>query len=185
MPYGYYAGDPSVYGMEAEPGLDLVNLLRILWRQKLVILVMILLSAFGALFYLKNTEPLYEAKTQVELSMRRPRIGGQQDAVIDDTSRISSAEAFNTQILKLKSATLRQAVAKKLAAMPLFEGELLKDLEDYLEKSVQITLVRQSQMGISLRDTRIRGLRPLSSMPMLTRRCGLRWRRTVRHLIMP
>ena len=44
VPYGYYAGDPSVYGMEAEPGLDLVNLLRILWRQKLVILVMILWS---------------------------------------------------------------------------------------------------------------------------------------------
>jgi succinoglycan biosynthesis transport protein ExoP len=152
--YGYYAGDPSVYGMEAEPGLDLVNLLRILWRQKLVILVMILLSAFGALFYLKNTEPLYEAKTQVELSMRRPRIGGQQDAVIDDTSRISSAEAFNTQILKLQSATLRQAVAKKLAATPLFEVEPLKDLEDYLEKSVQITLVRQSQMvDITARHT--------------------------------
>lgn len=109
---GIYPG----YGMDApyEPALDILGLLRILYIKKLTIFLVLLFSGAAAWLYLSTATPIYEAKSTLELRMRRPRIMREDDAVINDLGRLSSTESFNTQLEKLNSRSMITQLHERL-----------------------------------------------------------------------
>ncbi|MDD4869358.1 MAG: polysaccharide biosynthesis tyrosine autokinase [Kiritimatiellae bacterium] len=149
----YYGGGYPLYGgqngFEDSSWAELAELCRILWLKKFVLLLMLCFSAISWSYYIYSATPIYRAESIVELSVRRPRILGQQDAVIDDTSRAvpsTSVELFNTQVLKLQSNTLRKKVMDKTRRFfPEYANDEEK-LAGYFKRNVSIDLIRRSSL---------------------------------------
>lgn len=116
-PYGYPGADP--YGPEPSAGgeLDLLLLLAILWRRKILIASIIMLSALAVILYLRRATPIYESKAVLEVNLRPKTILPDSADFLQDrvVSGAKEEEAFNTIIEILKGPTLKARVESRLA----------------------------------------------------------------------
>jgi len=140
MPYGQALYPLCPPG--AEHTVNIGRILQVLWRHKWLPLLCMAATVAGTVWYLRTTEPVYESSALVELSVRRPRIMRQEDALIEEQGRVSADELYNTQIMKLRGATLRDRVTQ---AMHAKAGTPPDTLANWLN-SVEIDLVRKSSL---------------------------------------
>ncbi len=154
MPSNYGGGYPAYGGypgLEGSSWAELAELFRILWLKKAILILVLCFSAISWSYYIFTATPIYRAESIVELSVRRPRILNEQDAVIDDTSRVgpmssSSVELFNTQVLKLQSNTLRKKVMDRCRRFfPEMAGDE-EELTKWFKDNVSIDLIRRSSL---------------------------------------
>lgn len=117
MSYGLYdhLGSPLDAGW-----INPKRLIRVVRKKWLTILMALAFTTIAGIFYLQKTEEIFRASSQIELSVRRPRILTQQAAVIEDPSGSgSSEEIFNTRMEKFRSrAVMQQALDKLLQKTP-------------------------------------------------------------------
>jgi capsular exopolysaccharide synthesis family protein len=144
--YGYLPYGP-ISNWRFGDGLSLALILRVLWRKKVTFVAMTVFVVLSAVFYLHEAVPVYESRSVIELSVRRPRIMSQQDAVINDVGSISAAEMLNTQLLKLQGVTVRRIVMESLRNRhPDLVSTNDEDALKYLEGNVKIELIRRSSL---------------------------------------
>lgn len=137
----YYGG--AAYGAEVEGGVDMMRLLQVgLRRWKTVLLVTVLGVGLGLLYLLLAT-PVFRASTQMEMSVRKPRLL-KESAVIEDTGRADQDTVFNTRLAKFRSRAMSERVmARYLSAHPecaLSETEF----KDFLEESTEWSVRRKT-----------------------------------------
>jgi capsular exopolysaccharide synthesis family protein len=133
-PPGLYPGSQSAYGTYgnpygAEPSSFLSDItparvLRIIRKKWITITLATLLALTVWGFYIYVTERIYESSALIELSVRRPRIMNQQDAVIGDTAMRTFDELINTQLQKFRGRYTRQVAIEELK-----QDEGLQDLD--------------------------------------------------------
>lgn len=148
MPYGGYPGSIPYGGFPSpfEDGIDLRDLLQVMLRKWMLIASVILFSLLSSIFYLFMVTPVYEGVSLIELSLRRPRILSQQDAIIDDSGRLQSAEMLNTQLMKLQGNSMRHSVAEEISTELQKTGIAADDVDGYLRDNVGIELLRRSNL---------------------------------------
>lgn len=154
---GYPAGYASGYGGlfdersgGQDSGIDLGALIYTLWRHKLTVFLGAAIVVMVAVLYLREATRQYETSSLLELSLRRPRIMGQQDAVINDASSVAAGDLLNTQMLKLQGGDLRSDVSAALRKNSRAR-HFLADLSDedgnaLLDEAVRIELIRRSNL---------------------------------------
>ena len=145
MPVPPYYGEPVREA--AMPGeIDMARLLRLLREKWITIVVVLIFSMVAAELYLLVAKKIYRAVSLVELSVRRPRIAGQQGAVIDDAYNNSqSEEIFNTWLERFKSRTMLESAMKQFKA----SGEVSKWSDEELRNLLNnpsIVLIRRSRL---------------------------------------
>lgn len=124
------------------------------WRTLAAVLGFAVVAAIGYLWAAPKT---YQATGMVELSVRRPRIMTQQDAVIDSASGgVPSSDIFNTHLERFRGRTLLLAALDRLdAAMPqafqplVGEADPVQRREKRLklfEKALNVELIRRSSL---------------------------------------
>lgn len=158
-PAGPYQG-PYYYGGGFPPqdsdiiNIDLMQIWQVLRKRwKLCAIV------FGAilgltLLYLIIAPRVYEATSSVELSPRRPRILGQQAAVIEDPASGQQFEStMNTQLEKFRSPIILPYVLDLYREAVVDDERDDTEISKWLEKNVQFSLVRRTRLvEISFRD---------------------------------
>ena len=146
------AGQPGYYGRPAVdfavPGdIDIRRLARLLREKWITIAAVLVFSFVAAVFYLLVAQKTYRAVTLIELSVRRPRIAGQQGAVIDDAySDTQSEEIFNTWLERFKSRTMLESAMDKLRATEDISRWSDERLRKLMEKYSRIVLIRRSRL---------------------------------------
>ncbi|TFH48497.1 MAG: polysaccharide biosynthesis tyrosine autokinase [Lysobacterales bacterium] len=126
---------------------DFRDLFRSLWIKKRLIMIVLAFALTSWMFYLSIATRVYRGESILELSLRRPRISGQQEAVIDDARYLSSsADQLNTQIMKLQGAGLRNLVLNKAKGTLALHGVTGDDAKQFLKGGVDINLVRRTSM---------------------------------------
>lgn len=149
--YGSYSGIPY-YGEspdhDGSPGflLDPRNLLRLVRKYWLTIMLFSVIVGIAAFYYLSSTPKVYQARSLVELSLRRPRIMNQQAAVIEDQVLGASEEIFNTRLEKFKGRGMQEAaIAYYLKQHPesRFHDE---DLKKLLGRNLVLSLLRRTRL---------------------------------------
>ncbi len=147
---GYYYGPYAYGGMErsAVPseGYSIAELMDILKRKKQIVILMVLCFCLLGYIYILVKLPDYRAEAIIELSLRRPRIMTQQEAVIDPSSGVQSVELFNTQLLKVQGKSLRSKVVAKVWNRLSERQESIEDCERYFEKHISISQIRRSSL---------------------------------------
>ena len=109
-----FAGEPQYEYRpdEGEGGFGILfPVLLAKWR--LIVLVTVCSVLAGGL-YVRSMEPSYRAASTVEMTVRRPRILKQDEAVIDKGAYWNDEELLNTRVHILKSSRIRDRVLKKL-----------------------------------------------------------------------
>lgn len=156
QPTAEYAG--SYYGRAASDGelfgeITLQRLLRVIQRKWLTITLSAVFFLAMAVLYLLTATKIYQASTIVELSVRRPRISGNQGAIIDDSRNYRTEEVFNTRLERLKGETMFELAATEfLAARGPVDMER-NALKRWLKRKSDFTLIRRSQlMKMSFED---------------------------------
>lgn len=137
-------------GAGAEPHGGIGNPVATLWRHKLPVLFCIVAALGLAAWYVRTTTPVYKSEALVELSVRRPRIMRQEEALIEE-SRTQVEDLRNAQIAKLKTETLRARVVGRALADwgPGADRGRVKDAV----KAVEVTPQRRSTLvAIVARD---------------------------------
>ena len=142
---------PAYYGEPvreaAMPGeIDMARLLRLLREKWITIAAVLIFSFVAAELYLLVAEKIYRAVSLVELAVRRPRIAGQQGAVIDDAYNNSqSEEIFNTWLERFKSRTMLELAMKQLRSSGEFSQWSDEELRNLLNNP-SIVLIRRSRL---------------------------------------
>jgi len=156
MPLPPYYIDPSQGRMKRNPDeINLLNVFRVLRKKrKMIIIALVAGSVLGCLHILTARRE-YRAATLVEFSVRRPRILGQQSAVIDDTAYYSEPEeVYNTRLERFKGRVMLDRAlesVKRLANAPAADDD---ELRRSLAKHVDFALIRRSRlMRITFEDT--------------------------------
>lgn len=152
MPYGGYSAGPSYYGEPRSEAshrnrLDPFRLLQIMRQKWLTILLAALFSSGAAVFYLSKAVRIYQAQATIELSVRRPRILNQQEAVIEDPASAGQAEAtLNTQVEKFKNVNLLPYVLACYREKYPQDTASDEELTRQLSSGVNFTLVRRTRL---------------------------------------
>ncbi len=164
VPYGgqLYSGSlygPAYYGGPSlQPGIlgeisprRLIQLARKKWVTIAAVVVFALVSAS---IYLLMATKEYEATCLIELSVRRPRIAGQQAAVIEDVhAENQSEEIFNTRLEKFKGRTLQDMVLAKAKQEITHPEWTESERREWIRDHVSFSLVRRSRiLEISFAD---------------------------------
>jgi len=85
-----------------------LNLLRIVFHRWLVVVLFAILGGLAGVYYIQVVTPVFEAKAQLEMSVRRPKVIN-NEAVFEDSSGIRDADViFNTRFAKFKSPAMEQ-----------------------------------------------------------------------------
>lgn len=140
----YYSGPVKNASMQGD--IDLRRLMHLLREKWLTIAAVIMFAFVAAVFYLIVAQKTYRAITLIELSVRRPRIAGQQGAVIDDAySDSQSEEIFNTWLERFKSRTLLESAMQNLreTEKTSWNDERLRKL---MQRQSSIVLIRRSRL---------------------------------------
>ncbi len=147
--YGYaaYAGAPPVAGPLGE--LNLRRIVRVVRRKWLTLLAVTAFALGVGLVYTLVAKKVYRATSLLELSVRRPRIAGQQGAVLDDASAYTFQPEevfFVTRLEKFKGATMLEETIKRLKGLEDVSSWSDERLRHLLSRNVQMTLVRRSRL---------------------------------------
>lgn len=118
----YYHGEPA-----SEQGflgsLNPLRVLRVIRRKWPMMLLVQVLAVAGAWFYLSTVPKTYRATSQIEMSLRRPRIMSQQGALIEDTSYAPSEEIFNTRLARFNGGEMRELAFTRFKALYPAKGQ--------------------------------------------------------------
>lgn len=139
MPYGQALYPLYQSGADSAP--DIGKIFQLLWRHKWLPILCMAATVAGAVWYLRTAEPVYASSALVELSVRRPRIMRQEDAVIQEQGRMTADELYNTQVMKLRGAALRARVTQAMQEA----GQAPDALAPWLDNT-DIKLVRKSSL---------------------------------------
>ncbi len=145
--YGAH-GETSQPGDEGSiPGnLSFKRMFHLALRKWTTIALMTTLGAVVAWTYLQYTAPTYRAVAMIELSLRKPRIMNQANAVIEDV-RISDAEdILNTRLAKIRSPSMVKSVIAQMRAHYPQLGMDDELLEAIVLNRVDINLQRRSRL---------------------------------------
>lgn len=138
------------------PGdLDLRRMLHVLLEKWTTVAAAVLFALIAATFHLLIASKTYRAVSLVELSVRRPRIAGQQGAVIDDSQGYGeSEETFNTWLERFRSRSMHDLAVGRFRESGLL-GKVPDDkVRKMLGSRVNMSLVRHSRlMKITFDDT--------------------------------
>ncbi|MGD9782960.1 MAG: GumC family protein, partial [Kiritimatiellia bacterium] len=150
----YYGGAPAMpyYGESPSAAnplrpMDPLRLLAIARKKWLTILLAVLFAWGAALFYLSKTPRIYQSRSTIELSVRRPRILNKQEAMIEDPAAMMQIEdTLNTQIEKFKSKTMLPHVVASYRS--LYPDDPISDdvLAARLAGRVSFSLVRHTRL---------------------------------------
>lgn len=150
----YYYGGGAPYRDHDFISIDLMQIWRMLRKRwKLCVAVFVAIVTLTGL-YLAVAPRVYQANASVELSTRRPRILGQQGAIIEDPASGQQFEnILNTQLEKFRSPIILPYVLenyrKEVTRDQRPDDEVLK----WLERQAQVTLKRRTRLvEISFRD---------------------------------
>jgi succinoglycan biosynthesis transport protein ExoP len=149
--YGHYYGPYSSSGSNSWlDELTPARLFSIVRRKWLTILLALTFILTLAAVYLTKATRIYRATSLIEMTVRRPRISGQEEAVIEDPalSRIQAQERiFNTRLEKFKGRSMRN---RALEHVQRFLDQSIKTSDDELAKilaeNVEFELIRDSQL---------------------------------------
>jgi succinoglycan biosynthesis transport protein ExoP len=152
MPFDPYGGVPYPGG-EVSSGLlgeiSFRRMLRIVRRKwRLILMVMLFMIMCGGVYYLLAPR-VYRASSLVELSVRRPRIAGQQGAVIDDAAAFAFQPEevfFITRLEKFKGNTMLDAAIAKLKTSTDTSRWSDEKLRALMRRRVAMNLVRRSRL---------------------------------------
>ncbi len=166
QPYYPYA-QQLAYNIYDQSGIDIhggwlhpKHILRVMRRKWLTILLVLIFCVVAAFFYLQKTTPIFRAESQIELSVRRPRILAQQAALIEDPGGAgSSEEIFNTRLERFRSRAVMQTALQRLLAdhpdalKPLTHNGIERSPEQEAEarlrrlrNGIDITLLRRTRI---------------------------------------
>ena len=109
---GHYYGAHHLAAAPIIGEISVRRLFRIIRRKWLTLLAVTTLALTGGAFYLTTTQNIFRASSLIEMSVRRPRISGQQGAVISDDVPYQSEEIFNTRVEKFRSNILQEMARK-------------------------------------------------------------------------
>jgi len=143
------APKPPVMNNNWFPGdIDLQRLMRVIKHGWKTVAAAVGIAFLVAILYLLVVGKTYRAISLLELSVRRPRIAGQQGAVFDDTySYVQSDEILNTRLEKFKSRTLYDALIKKIRETTNEVSDLSdRKLMKKLQKRLHMALIRRSRL---------------------------------------
>ena len=122
--YGYGHGYPG-YGTYEGSGmlgrLTLRGILAALRRRWFIVAGMGVLGVLGAVLYLRLTDPVYRARSMIEMTLRQPKILDAAGAMADE-GYASSQEAFNTRLAKFRGRGLRPLVQEKFRELSRERG---------------------------------------------------------------
>ncbi len=107
--YGAYGGSYDRDEPEIRALVDVaVRFLRRHWK---TVLLATILGGIAAMFYLLTATKIFEARSLIEMTVRRPRIMNRQDAVLEDRATTwRSGEVIQTRLRKYMRADTRQKV---------------------------------------------------------------------------
>lgn len=162
VPYYAQTGEEysgSYYGKNVSEGdlfgeITVQRLVRVIRRKWITIAFSTSFFLVISILYLLTATKVYRAATDIELSVRRPRISGNQGAIIDDSRSYRVEEVFNTRLERLKGETMFELAADEFIAEKGASGMDRKDLKRWLKAASDFSLVRRSQlMKISFEDS--------------------------------
>lgn len=158
-PPGLYPGNQSPYGLYgspygAEPSsffseFTPARALRIIRKKWMTLAVAAAFALVAWVIYSLITERQYEASSLIELSVRRPRIMNQQDAIIGDTMMRSFDEVMNTQLQKFRGRTMRLAALEELKANPAVQALNAEEQDEILRgqfQPVRFTVAKNTRL---------------------------------------
>ena len=152
-PYYYGAGYAGPNNSFIE--IDLMQIWQIMrkrWRLGVMVMSVFLACTLLYLFFATR---IYEATSSLELSSRRPRILGQQAAVIEDPASGQQFEStLNTQLEKFRSPMILPYVLDLYRQAVTGDGRPDEEVTKWLEKNVKFSLVRRTRLvEVSFRDS--------------------------------
>ena len=77
----YGSGYGGGRGEAASDGVDLLKVAQILLRRWITVLLVMLLSGLIGILYTQMATPIYQAQSEVEMSIRRPKVITKCDAI--------------------------------------------------------------------------------------------------------
>ncbi|MEI6892442.1 MAG: polysaccharide biosynthesis tyrosine autokinase [Pontiella sp.] len=109
-----YEGNPPVGEAPVAAGSVLapMNLLRMIFHRWPLVLLFTVVGGLVGMLYVRQATPVYVAKAQLEMSVRRPRVTT-SEAVFDDSNARDSDSIFNTRFAKFKSPAMERLVARE------------------------------------------------------------------------
>ena len=134
--------------------INLLNVFRVLRKKRKTIAIAMATGLLLGVLHVLTARRDYRAGALVEFSVRRPRILGQQSAVIDDSAFYSEPEeVYNTRLERFKGRVmLDRAVesVKRLTNAPNLSDE---EFRRSLSRHVDFALIRRSRlMRITFED---------------------------------
>ncbi len=115
--YGQPAYYDLAYGGQAEgdpeEGIDLLKLVRILLRRWLTVLIFLIVGGLGAFLYIQTATPIYRAGTELEMSVRRPKVINSQAVYEDSVSSRDTDAIINTRFAKFRSPTMEHMATEE------------------------------------------------------------------------
>ncbi len=158
-PAGPYQG-PYYYGGGMQPQgddfitIDLMQIWQVL-RKRWRLCAAVLGAVLGlTILYVALAPRVYEATSSVELNPRRPRILGQQAAVIEDPASGQQFEStMNTQLEKFRSPIILPYVLDLYREVVSDDERDEDEISKWLANNVEFSLVRRTRLvEISFRD---------------------------------
>lgn len=119
------------------------NVVTALWRNKLLVLLCMVTGLGLATWYVRTATPIYKSEALVELSVRRPRIMRQEDALIED-SRTQVEDLRNSQVAKLRTVTLRDRVIEHLVTEKSSDAQ--REAIRFWVKAIDVEAQRRSTL---------------------------------------
>ena len=110
VPYGNPAGQQ---GSAAGNVFSATSMIRIILHRWAMVVMLGIVGALIAVFYLQNATPVYEAYAELEMNVRRPKVIN-NDAVFEDPSAGDNTDViFNTRFAKFKSPAMEILAAQE------------------------------------------------------------------------
>ena len=105
-PSNYPTGYGGGRGGTGSDGMDLLKVVRILLRRWITVSLVVVMSGLIGILYAQLATPIYQAQSEVEMSIRRPKVIN-NDVVFEDSSLSRDTDAiFNTRFAKFKSPAM-------------------------------------------------------------------------------
>lgn len=97
----------------AESAFNVKVIFRIILQNWIMVGLMAILGGLAGIFYIQNTVPIYQAKAELEMNVRRPKVIN-SDAIYEDPSASRDTDViFNTRFAKFRSPAMEKLAASE------------------------------------------------------------------------
>ena len=109
----YMTGYGGGRGGAGSGGMDALKMVRILLQRWITVVLVMIMSGLVGILYTQVATPVYKAKSEVEMSVRRPKVIN-NDAVFEDSNLTRDTDAiFNTRFAKFKSPAMEHLASNE------------------------------------------------------------------------